>query len=41
MAACGGSVLICEREFEKGSVNAVYDKKRAVCVIFIAIHALL
>jgi hypothetical protein len=41
VAACGGSVLICEREFEKGSVNAVYDKKRAVCVIFIAIHALL
>jgi hypothetical protein len=36
VAACGGSVLICEREFEKGSVSAVYDGKRAVSVIFIA-----
>jgi hypothetical protein len=34
VAAC---VLICEREFEK-LVNAVYDGKRAVSVIFIAFN---
>jgi hypothetical protein len=36
--ACGGSVLICEREFENSSVSAVYDTKRAVSVIFMAIN---
>jgi hypothetical protein len=35
---CGGSVLICEREFEKDSVAAMYDRKRAVFVILIAVN---